>query len=147
MLAYIASYEAKIAVDNITGKDVEADYSVIPYVLFSGFEIATVGLNEKQAKEKGIEVVTGYYPYTYNEKAVDEHESEGFVRLVFEKESKKIIGGTIVGTGASELIHIIQMAVKEEYTAEDIHNFIYFHPSLSEIFIYATYDIVAGKLF
>lgn len=89
MLAYIASYEAKIAVDNITGKDVEADYSVIPYVLFSGFEIATVGLNEKQAKEKGIEVVTGYYPYTYNEKAVDEHESEGFVRLVFEKESKE----------------------------------------------------------
>ncbi len=147
MLAYTASYEAKIAVDNITGNNVEADYSLIPYVLFSGFEIATVGLNENQAKEKGIEVTTGYYPYTYNEKAVDEHESEGFVRLVFEKDSKRIIGGTIVGTGASELIHIIQMAVKERYTAEDLHNFIYFHPSLSEIFIYATYDIVAGKLF
>ncbi|WP_457641517.1 dihydrolipoyl dehydrogenase [Persephonella sp.] len=147
MLAYIASYEAKVAIENITGKDEEVIYKNIPYVLFSGYEIATIGLTPEQAKEKGIEIISGYYPYTYNEKAVDEHESEGFVRLVFENDSKKLLGGTIVGTGASELIHILELALNEEFTAEELHNFIYFHPSLSEILAYATYDIVVGKLF
>ncbi len=148
MLAHVASYEARIAVNNMFNETKEeVDYSLVPWAIFTAYEIAHVGLNEEQAKQQRIETVSGYYPYTYNEKAVDEHESEGFVRLVFEKNSQKIIGASVVGIGASEIIHELAFAIKDGYTAKDLHEFIYFHPSLSEIFIYATYDIVVGKLF
>jgi len=148
MLAHVASYEARIAVNNMFNKEKEeADYSLVPWAIFTAYEIAHVGLNEEQAKSQGIETIIGYYPYTYNEKAVDERESEGFIRLVFEKNSQRIIGASIVGIGASELIHELAFAIKDKYTAKDLHEFIYFHPSLSEILIYATYDIVIGKLF
>ena len=148
MLAHVASYEARVAVNNMFNKDKEkVDYSLVPWAIFTAYEIAHVGLNEEQAKEKGIETVSGYYPYTYNEKAVDEHESEGFIRLIFEKNSQKIIGASVVGIGASEIIHEVAFAIKNGYTAKELHEFIYFHPSLREIMIYATYDIVVGKLF
>jgi len=148
MLAHIAMYEAKVAVYNILeGNKKEVDYSLIPSAIFTALEIGQIGLTEEQAKEKGLETVTGYFPFMYNDKAVDEHETEGFVRLVFEKSSKRLIGATIVGASASELLHVMEMAVKNQMTAEEIHEFIYFHPSLSEIFAYATYDVAVGKLF
>ncbi len=148
MLAHIASYEAKIAVNNITNDKKESpNYDLTPWVIFSAYEIGHIGLNEDLAKDKGFEIISGYYPFTYNEKAVDELENEGYVRLYFEKESKKIVGCDIVGPGASEVIHTIGTFIKEGYTAEDVHKFIYFHPSLSEIFNYASYDVAVGKLF
>ncbi len=148
MLAHVAMYEAKVAVHNIiSGNSKKVDYSLIPSAIFTALEVGHIGLTEEQAKEKGIETVTGYFPFMYNDKAVDEHEKEGFVRLIFEKETKKIIGASIVGSSASELIHIIQLAIKNQMTAEELHEFIYFHPSLSEIFSYATYDVAVGKLF
>ncbi|MEZ0323401.1 MAG: dihydrolipoyl dehydrogenase [Hydrogenothermaceae bacterium] len=148
MLAHIASYEAKIVLHNITENNkIYPDYTLTPWSVFSGYEIGHVGLNEEEAKEKGIEVITGYYPYLYNEKAADELDNEGYVRLYFNKSDLKIIGADVVGIGASELIHQISLFIKHGYTAKDIHDFIYFHPSLSEIFVYATYDIAIGKLF
>lgn len=148
MLAHIASYEAKIVLHNITSQDKKIpDYTLTPWAIFSGYEIGHVGLNEETAKKQGLEVISGYYPFTYNEKAVDELEPEGYVRLYFEKNSKKIIGVDVVGIGASEIIHQIAVFIKEGYTADQVHEFIYFHPSLSEIFAYASYDIAVGKLF
>ncbi|NPA53624.1 MAG: dihydrolipoyl dehydrogenase [Aquificae bacterium] len=148
MLAHVAMYEAKVAVHNIVEKNKKkVDYSLIPSAVFTVLEIGQIGLTEEQAKEKGIETITGYFPFMYNDKAVDEHEKEGFVRLIFEKNSKKLLGATIVGASASELLHIMEIAIKKEMTAEEIHEFVYFHPSLSEIFAYATYDIAVGSLF
>ena len=148
MLAHVAMYEAKVAVYNILeGNKKKVDYSLVPSAIFTALEIASVGLNEEEAEKKGIETLTGYFPFMYNDKAVDEHETEGFARLVFEKESKKIIGATVVGASASEIIHIMEMAIRNGMTAEEVHDFIYFHPSLSEIFAYASYDVAVGKLF
>jgi len=148
MLAHVAQYEAKVAMHNILNKNKKSpDYSLVPWAIFTAYEIAHVGLNEQQAKEKGIETITGYYPYTYNEKAVDESESEGFVRLIFEKENRKIIGGYAVGIEASEIIHEISLMIKYSFTAKDVHEYIFFHPSLIEIFAYASYDVAIGKLF
>ncbi len=148
MLAHVAMYEAKVAVYNILeGNKKNVDYSLVPSAIFTALEIASVGLNEEEAEKKGIETLTGYFPFMYNDKAVDEHETEGFARLVFEKESKKIIGATVVGASASEIIHIMEMAIRNGMTAEEVHDFIYFHPSLSEIFAYASYDVAVGKLF
>ncbi len=148
MLAHVAMYEAKVAVYNILeGNTKKVDYSLVPSAIFTALEVASVGLNEDEAEKRGIEILTGYFPFMYNDKAVDEHETEGFARLVFEKESKKIIGATVVGASASEIIHIIEMAIRSKMTAEEVHDFIYFHPSLSEIFAYASYDVAVGKLF
>lgn len=148
MLAHTASYEAKVAIHNITEEDkIQPDYSLVPWAIFSGYEIAHVGMNEEEAAEKGIEVESGYYPFMYNEKAVDELEPDGYTRLYFDKKTKQIVGADIVGTGASELIHQVAMFIKAGYTPKEIHDFIYFHPSLSEIFAYATYDLAVGKLF
>ncbi len=148
MLAHVAQYEAKIAMNNILNEKKEIpDYSLIPYAIFTAYEISHVGLNEDMAREKGIETVSGYYPYTYNEKAVDESQTEGFVRLIFNKGDKKLIGGSIVGIGASELIQEISLMINSGFTAKEVHEYIYFHPSLSEIFAYASYDVAIGKLF
>ncbi len=148
MLAHIASYEAKLAVNNMFNEKKEkADYSLTPWAIFTAYEIGHIGLTEEQAKSQGIETVSGYYPFTYNEKAVDEHESEGFIRLIFEKDSQKLIGASIVGIGASEMIHPLGIAIKEGYTAKQLHEFIYFHPSLTEIIGHATYDLAIGPLF
>ena len=147
MLAYISSLEGKTAVKNILGEKVKIDYSNIPYAIFTAYEIGTVGLNEEEAKEMRINTVSGIYTYSYNEKAVDELETEGFIKLIFEKETKKLLGGYIVGVSASELIHILEMAIKNGYTAEDLHKLVYFHPSLSELIPFASFDIAEGKLF
>jgi len=147
MLAYVSYLEGKVAIRNIIGERVKANYDFIPYAIFTSQEIASVGLTEEEANEKGIETISGMYPFSYNEKAVDENDTEGFARLIFRKEDKKLIGGYIVGHGASELIHIIEMALKNGYTAEDMHNFVYFHPSLSEVLGYSSYDVAEGKLF
>ena len=147
MLAYVSSLEGKTAVKNILGEKTEIDYSNIPYAMFTAYEIGTVGLNEEEAKEKGINTVSGIYTYSYNEKAVDELETDGFIKLVFEKETKRLIGSYIVGSSASELIHTLEMAIKNNYTAEDLHRFVYFHPSLSELIPFASFDIAEGKLF
>jgi len=149
MLAHVAQYEAKIAIHNILNPNskISVDYSLVPFAIFSVLEVASVGENEITAQKKGINVETGYFPFMYNEKAVDEMENEGFVRLVFDKDTQKLIGGYIVGTGASELIHEISLMVKSKFTAKQVHEFIYFHPSLSEIFAYASYDTAIGKLF
>jgi len=148
MLAHVASYEARVAIKNMfSDKKEKVDYSVLPWAIFTALEIAHVGLSEDEAREKGFETVSGYYPFTYNEKAVDELETDGFVRLIFDKETQQILGGTVVGIEASELIHVAAYALKNKMTAHQIHEFIYFHPSLSEIFLSATYDVAVGRLF
>ncbi|NPA13065.1 MAG: NAD(P)/FAD-dependent oxidoreductase [Aquificae bacterium] len=148
MLAHTSSMEARVCINNMfNSKKEKPDYSLIPWAVFSAVELAQVGLSEENAKEIGLQVETALYPFTYNEKAVDELENEGIVKLVFEKESKKILGGFIAGSQASELIHFISLAIKKGLTAQDIHHFVYFHPSLSEIFTHTTYDITTGKLF
>ncbi len=147
MLAYTSSLEGKVAVKNIIGENVKIDYGYIPYAIFSAYEISYIGLNEETAKEKNIKIVSGLYSYSFNEKAVDEGETDGFIKLFFNKENKKFMGGYILGASASELIHLLEVALKEGYTAEDLHYLIYFHPSLSEIIPFASYDIAEGKLF
>jgi len=148
MLAHVAGYEAKIALHNITSQEKESpNYDLVPWAIFSAYEIGHIGLNEELAKGKGIELISGYYTYRFNEKAVDELEPDGYVRLYFEKDSKIIVGADVVGSGASELIHTISTFIKEKYTAKQVHDFIYFHPSLTEILAYASYDVAIGKLF
>ncbi|MEB6550658.1 dihydrolipoyl dehydrogenase [Heyndrickxia sporothermodurans] len=132
-LAHKASYEGKIAAEAISGHPSEIDYLGIPAVVFSEPELATVGYNEKQAKEEGIEVVAAKFPFAANGRALALNSTDGFLKLVTRKEDGLVIGGQIAGTSASDMIAEIGLAIEAGMTAEDIAMTIHAHPTLGEI--------------
>jgi dihydrolipoamide dehydrogenase len=136
-LAHKASYEAKVAAEAISGLPSKIDYQVIPSVVFSDPEIATVGMSESQAKEQGIEVVTGRVSYGANGRALALNQGEGFVKIVAEKHSKRLIGAQIVGAEASNLIAEMGLAIETHTVLEDIALTIHAHPTLGEMIMEA----------
>ncbi|HIW11745.1 MAG TPA: dihydrolipoyl dehydrogenase [Candidatus Salinicoccus stercoripullorum] len=143
-LAHKASYEAKVAAEAISGEKSEVDYLGIPAVCFTEPELATVGHNEASAKEAGFEVKTGKFPFAANGRALGLNETEGFVKLVSRKEDGLLIGAQVAGTGASDIIAELGLAVETGMTAEDIALTIHAHPTLGEIPMEAA-DVVLGK--
>ncbi|UUZ89369.1 hypothetical protein LJK87_24760 [Paenibacillus sp. P25] len=109
------------------------DYKVIPAVVFSDPEIAGVGLSETEAKAKGLNVTTGKFPYGANGRAQTMNASEGFVKLVADKDSGLLIGAQVVGAEASNLISELTTAIEMGATLEDIALTIHAHPTLGEI--------------
>lgn len=131
-LAHKASYEAKIAAEAISGKNVAVDYVAIPAVCFTDPELASVGLTLKEAKDQGIDAKASKFPFGANGRALSLNETEGFVRLVTEKESGLILGGQVAGVGASDIIAEIALAVEARMNIEDLSLTIHAHPTLSE---------------
>ncbi|MCM3315673.1 dihydrolipoyl dehydrogenase [Rummeliibacillus stabekisii] len=132
-LAHKASYEGKVAAEAIAGEKAVVDYLAIPAVCFTDPEMATVGLSEDQAKEEGFEVSTGKFPFAANGRALALNETEGFVKLVARKEDGLLLGGQIVGSGASDMIAEIGLAIEAGMTLEDVAMTIHAHPTLGEI--------------
>jgi dihydrolipoyl dehydrogenase len=132
-LAHKASYEAKIAAEAIAGHSSEIDYIGIPAVVFSDPELATVGYSEKEAKDAGIEVSTGKFPYAGNGRALSLDSTDGFVKLVTRKEDGLVIGAQIAGANASDIISELGLAIEAGMTAEDIALTIHAHPTLGEM--------------
>ena len=132
-LAHKASYEAKIAAEAIAGHSSEIDYIGIPAVVFSDPELATVGYSEKEAKDEGIEVATGKFPYGGNGRALSLDSTDGFVKLVTRKEDGLVIGAQIAGANASDIISELGLAIEAGMTAEDIALTIHAHPTLGEM--------------
>ncbi|MFB5509730.1 dihydrolipoyl dehydrogenase [Enterococcus casseliflavus] len=137
-LAHKASYDAKIAAEVISGKNVAKDYRAIPAICFTDPEIATVGKTLAEAKTQGLAADTASFPFQANGRALSLNTYEGFVRLVFDKDSEVVIGGQIVGPGASDLIAEITLAIESGLTLEDIALTIHGHPTLSEVIMDTT---------
>ncbi|HJF32639.1 MAG TPA: dihydrolipoyl dehydrogenase [Sporosarcina psychrophila] len=132
-LAHKASYEAKVAAEVISGEKSEVDYLAIPAVCFTDPELASVGLNEQQAKDEGYETVAGKFPFAANGRALALDASEGFVKLVSRKEDGLLLGAQIVGESASDMIAELALAIEAGMTLEDVAMTIHAHPTLSEI--------------
>lgn len=132
-LAHKASYEGKIAAEAISGHTSEIDYLAIPAVVFSDPELASVGYTEKQAKDEGIEVTAAKFPFAANGRALSLNQSDGFMKLVTRKEDGLIIGAQIAGSGASDMIAELGLAIETGMTAEDLAMTIHAHPTLGEI--------------
>ena len=132
-LAHKASYEGKVAAEAIAGEKSEVDYIAMPAVCFTEPELATVGYNEKQAKDKGIEVSTGKFPFQANGRALGLNKTDGFVKVVARKEDGLVIGAQVAGNGASDIIPELGLAVETGMTLEDIALTIHAHPTLGEI--------------
>ncbi|AOV08396.1 dihydrolipoyl dehydrogenase [Sporosarcina ureilytica] len=143
-LAHKASYEAKIAAEAISGEKSEVDYLAIPAVCFTEPELATVGLNEQQAKDEGYEVTAGRFPYAANGRAIALDSTDGFVKLVARKEDGLLLGAQIVGQNASDMISELGLAIEAGMTLEDIAMTIHAHPTLGEITMEAA-EVALGK--
>ncbi len=143
-LAHKASYEGKIAAEAISGEKSEIDYIGIPAVAFTDPELATVGLSEQEAKEKGYNVKVGRFPFGANGRALSLNNSDGFLKLVTREEDGLILGGQIAGPNASDMISEIALAVEAGMTAEDIALTIHPHPTLGEITMEAA-EVALGR--
>ncbi len=132
-LAHKASYEGKIAAEAIAGQRSEIDYLAIPAVCFTEPELATVGYSEAEAKEEGLEVTAAKFPFAANGRALALNSTDGFVKLVTRKEDGLIVGAQIAGTGASDMIAEIGLAIEAGMTAEDVAMTIHAHPTLGEM--------------
>jgi len=132
-LAHKASYEAKVAAEVISGsKGAAVDYLAMPEVTFTDPELAQVGYTKKKAEELGYEVKESKFPLAANGRALSLNKTEGFIRLITEKETSTILGAQVVGVSASDIIAELGLAIENGLTAEDITLTVHSHPSLGE---------------
>lgn len=132
LLAHVASREGIVVAERAAGMDTTMSYRTVPRVTFTNPEIASVGITEAQADERGIEVSIGRFPYSASGKAVAEGEAAGFVKVIAGAADGVIMGGVVAGAGASELVHEIALAVEARIEAETVGAMIHAHPSLPE---------------
>jgi len=143
-LAHKASYEGKVAAENIAGMQRKVKYDTIPAVVFSDPEIASVGLTESQAKEQGIKVATGKFSFAVNGRALSKGQGEGFVKIIADAQTEQVLGAQIVGPEASDLIAEAALAIETKATLSDIVHTIHAHPTLGEVFMEAA-EVAAGQ--
>ncbi len=132
LLAHKATREGKLAAETIAGHNKEFTNNCIPAVIFSDPEIAIAGLTENETREKGYEISIGKFPFSALGRAYIENETEGFVKIIEDKKTGRILGVVIVGPEASNLISEAALAVEKGLKTEDLINTIHPHPTLGE---------------
>jgi dihydrolipoamide dehydrogenase len=134
MLAHVASAEGILAVEHIAGKQPQPiNHDRIPSATYCYPEVASVGLTEKKARERGYDVKTGIFPFSAITKASISEEAMGMAKLVADKKYDEVLGVHLVGPHATELLAEACVALRLESTTEDIARTIHAHPTLSEV--------------
>lgn len=144
LLAHLAFAEGRTAAENAMGMRSRVNYNAVPSCVYSSPEVASVGLNEEQAKEKGITVKVGRFDFRNNGRALCHGEREGFVKVITEEGTGVILGARILGLHASELISELTLAVSLGVKAEVLADLIHPHPALAEAVMEACGD-AAGR--
>jgi len=137
MLAHKATHEGKTAAEVIAGMKSHFDARTIPSVAYTDPEIAWMGITEEQAKAEGIEYTKGVFPWAASGRSLSIGRNEGMTKVLFEKDSHRIIGAGMVGTNAGELIAEAVLALEMGADVEDIALTVHPHPTLSETFNFA----------
>jgi dihydrolipoamide dehydrogenase len=134
LLAHVASKEGEIAVEHMAGKSPapRLDPLSIPGATYCEPQVASFGLPEWKAAEKGIAFAKASFPYRGAGKSVAIEQTEGFVKVIYDPRTKEILGAHVVGAEATELIHELLLARTAELLPEDIAGMIHAHPTLSE---------------
>ncbi|MEI7528953.1 MAG: dihydrolipoyl dehydrogenase [Elusimicrobiota bacterium] len=132
LLAHSASRQGEIAAENIMGARHTFDADIVPKCVYSWPEVGSVGLTKAAAEAKGLAVKTSRAYFLGIGKAVATDETEGFVQLVFNAADETVLGAQIVGGPATELIHVIALAVKLKLKRPDLKEIIYAHPTMAE---------------
>jgi dihydrolipoamide dehydrogenase len=142
MLAHKASAEGIAAAENAFGNKSEVDYSRMPSCIYTFPEVASIGLTEKQAKEKGLQVVIGRFPFQSNGRALASDESDGFVKVISEMDLGQVVGVHILGEHATDLISGPALGLALEVTAEELGKTVQAHPTLGEALSEAALDAI-----
>ncbi|MDR1878214.1 MAG: dihydrolipoyl dehydrogenase [Bacteroidales bacterium] len=144
-LAHVASREAIICVEKIAGHHPEhIDYENIPSCTYTTPEVASVGMTEKQAIERGYAIRTGKFPFTASGKAASAGNKEGMIKVIFDAETHLLLGCHMVGEHVTEMIAEAVLVRKTQTTAEQITASVHPHPTMSEAFMEAT-EAAFGK--
>jgi dihydrolipoamide dehydrogenase len=144
-LAHLASAEGILAVEHMAGRDPRPiDYDQVPSCTYCDPEVASVGLTEATARERGYDVVSGKFPFVASGKAAILGRTDGFVKVVRETKHDQLLGVHVIGTRATELIGEAGIALRLEATAEDLERSIHPHPTLSEAMMEAA-RVAAGR--
>lgn len=132
-LAHVASAEGITCVEKIAGHNPQpVDYENVPGCTYTTPEVASVGLTEKQAKEKGYELKVGKFPFTASGKASSAGAKDGFVKLIFDAKYGELLGGHLIGANVTEMVAELVVARKLETTGMEIIKAIHPHPTMSE---------------
>ena len=146
-LAHCASAEGILAVEHIKGMDVRPlNYDHIPNCTYTDPEVASVGLTEKKAKERGYDVKVGKFPFTASSKARIIGDANGLVKFVSDKKYDELLGVHMVGPHATELIAEACAALELEATSESIAKTVHAHPTLSEAVMEAAEDVAGHSI-
>jgi dihydrolipoamide dehydrogenase len=145
MLAHKATHEAKTAAEVIAGMKSYFDAKTIPSVAYTDPEIAWMGLTEEQAKAEGVEYTKGVFPWAASGRSLSIGRNEGLTKVLFDKNTHRIIGAGMVGTNAGELIAEAVLALEMGADIEDIALTVHPHPTLSETFNFAA-EVAEGTI-
>lgn len=140
-LAHVATFEAIQAVNGMFGHGKPERMREFPGCTYCSPQVASIGKTEKALKEAGIEFKVGKFPFQASGKAVASNQPEGFVKMLVDPKYGEILGAHIVGADATEMIAEYGLGMKLEATAEDIHNTIHAHPTLSEAMMEAAASV------
>jgi dihydrolipoamide dehydrogenase len=132
MLAHKAVHEGHVAAEVIAGKKHYFDPKCIPSVAYTEPEVAWVGLTEKEAKEQGVNYEAATFPWAASGRAIASAATDGLTKMIFEKDTGRVIGGAIIGTNAGEMLGEIGLAIEMGADAEDVALTIHAHPTLNE---------------
>ena len=132
MLAHKAEDDGAAVAELIAGKAGHVDYDLVPSVVYTNPEIAWVGKTEEQLKEAGIAYKKGKFPFQANSRARTNHETLGFVKILADAKTDRILGAHMVGVGVGEMIHEVCVAMEFGAASEDVARTCHAHPTLSE---------------
>ncbi len=141
MLAHKAEEEGVAVAESIAGQSGHVNYAVIPDVVYTHPEIASVGQTEEELKEAGIPYKKGKFPFTANSRARANHEAEGFAKILAHAETDEILGAHILGPLAGDLIHEVAVAIEFKASSEDLARTCHAHPTVSEAVRQAAMDV------
>jgi dihydrolipoamide dehydrogenase len=134
MLAHKAEHEGVICVEGIKGLHPHAmDKGKIPGCTYCNPQVASVGITEQKAKEQGLDIRVGRFPFVGNGKAIALGEPDGLVKTVFDKKTGQLLGAHLVGAEVTELIQGFVIAMNLETTEEELIHAVFPHPTLSEM--------------
>ena len=131
-LAHKASHEGVHCIEHIAGLPSSNLTAPIPGCTYSTPQIASIGLSEAQAKEKGLDIKVGRFPFRVNGKAIASGETEGFVKTIFDARTGALIGAHMIGAEVTEMIQGYALAMTLEATEAELHATVYPHPTMSE---------------
>lgn len=140
-LAHVATMEGIVAAENICGHEAKMDYRAVPSCVYTEPEVASVGLTEQEARDKGFAVKVGTFTFRNLGKAMAIEERDGFVKVVADEKYGEILGLHIIGPHASDLIHEGVVSIQLENTVEELMRTIHAHPSLAESVGQANEDV------